>query len=108
MHGEKPAASVGSRFCSAVVDAEAGVTAPPTPLPQAVAAVPDDGLGVWEDEGGGQPVCAETRQPGPHGVQARPSWYEFLAARFPRRRRHDMEALKAYESQWESSGPHVP
>jgi hypothetical protein len=44
----------------------------------------------WENEGGRYPTVNETDAPG--GL----AWYAFSSRYFPGRRRHDLEALKAY------------
>ena len=69
------------------------------PLP-AVAA--DDGPSIyrWENEGGSYSMSdeldleVEGREKPPAGLE----WYAFLRRYFPDRRRHDLEALKAYEA----------
>jgi hypothetical protein len=60
----------------------------------------------WENEGG-YVVEAELTGLGPPRLPAGLNWYEFLAARYPDARRHDFEALKAYEA-YRSSGEAGP
>jgi hypothetical protein len=63
---------------------------PSTLLP----AAEDGGLSiqVWENEGGR--FSATNRSDAPAGLD----WYAFCSRYFPGRRRHDLEALKAYEA----------
>ena len=51
----------------------------------------------WENEGG-YVVKHELANFGSAPLPAGLSWYEFLAARYPDARRHDLDALKAYEA----------
>ena len=55
-------------------------------------------MSSWENEGGSVPV--EPGLPAENGVEPseRLDWYAFLERRFPHARRHDLEALKAYEA----------
>jgi hypothetical protein len=46
----------------------------------------------WENEGGRYSMGDET------GAPAGLEWYAFCSRYFPRRGRHDLEALKAYEA----------
>jgi hypothetical protein len=65
------------------------------------ARVPD-----WENEGGyiAEPKLTDL---GSEHLPVGLGWYEFLAIRFPDARRHDLEALKAYEA-YRSSGEAGP
>jgi hypothetical protein len=73
-------------------------------LPQRHALLPalaaDDGLSIrrWENEGGRYSMTDDLDADGweqpPGGLE----WYAFLRRYFPDRRRHDLEALKAYEA----------
>jgi hypothetical protein len=65
--------------------------------------VTDDGvppIDIWENEGGSYSDEPEltpdrvSREQPPAGLD----WYAFLTVYFPGRRRHDLEALKAYEA----------
>lgn len=57
----------------------------------------------WENEGGMYAVEPEVAVPGSEELPAGLDWYEFLADRFLGRRRHDLEALMAYEAYRSSS-----
>jgi hypothetical protein len=54
----------------------------------------DDGIEAWEDEGGLSPAPRDVA-PEPHN---RLGWEAFCETFFPGRRRHDFEAVKAYEA----------
>jgi hypothetical protein len=61
----------------------------------------------WENEGGThavEPDLAVLGSQEPAGLD----WYEFLADRFPGRRRHDLDALMAYEAYRSSTGSSQP
>jgi hypothetical protein len=69
------------------------------PLPVAAA---DDGPSIhrWENEGGSYSMTDEldVEVDGCEKPPAGLEWYAFLSRYFPDRRRHDLEALKAYEA----------
>jgi hypothetical protein len=69
------------------------------PLPAFAA---DDGPSIhrWENEGGSYSMSDELdlEVEGPEKPPAGLEWYAFLSRYFPDRRRHDLEALKAYEA----------
>jgi hypothetical protein len=58
----------------------------------------DARLTDWENEGGRYAVEPALAVLGSEELPAGRDWYEFLADRFPGRRRHDLEALMAYEA----------
>jgi hypothetical protein len=69
------------------------------PLP-AVAADNGPSIHRWENEGGSYSKTDELDLEG-DGCEKPPAaleWYAFLSRYFPDRRRHDLEALKAYEA----------
>lgn len=63
--------------------------------PRALVPAADDGgpsIQNWENEGGRYATTDQTDAPA--GLE----WYAFFSRYFPGRRRHDLEALKAYEA----------
>lgn len=64
---------------------------PPRPLVPA-AEDGDPSIQNWENEGGRYATTDQT------GAPAGLGWYAFFSRYFPGRRRHDLEALKAYET----------
>lgn len=63
--------------------------------PRAPIPAPEDGgpsIKSWENEGGR--YSTNDRTDAPAGLE----WYAFSSRYFPGRRRHDLEALKAYEA----------
>jgi hypothetical protein len=64
---------------------------------------------AWENEGG---ALLDDRRAGPGGGWLREpaglEWYAFLTRYFPSQRRHDLEALKAYEEYRAAGVARVP